>query len=326
MRAIRVHVHGGPDSLTLDEVATPEPGPGQVRVRVHHAGVNFIDVYQRTGLYPIPAPVPLGLEGAGVVEAMGPGVEEHGIAVGTRVAWSGVPGSYASHVLAPADRLVPIPDALDTRDAAALMLQGMTAHYLTRSTYPLATGHVALVHAAAGGTGMLVAQLARRAGATAIGTVSTAAKAERALAAGCSHVIRYTEEPFAPAARALTAGRGVDVVYDSVGRTTFDGSLDALRVRGMLVLFGQSSGTVPPVDLQVLNSKGSLFVTRPTLFHHIATRDDLLWRAGEVMELAASGALTVAIDRVLPLAEAAAAHHLLESRATSGKLVLDALV
>jgi NADPH2:quinone reductase len=321
MRAIRVHVHGGPEALRLDELDTPEPGPGQVRVRVHHAGVNFIDVYQRTGLYPIPAPVPLGLEGAGVVEALGAGVT--GIAVGARVAWSGVPGSYATHVLAPADRVVPVPDDLDTRTAAALMLQGMTAHYLVRSTFPLATGHAALIHAAAGGTGLLVAQLARRAGATAIGTVSTAAKAERALAAGCSHVIRYTEEPFAPKARSLTGGRGVDVVYDSVGRTTFEGSLDALRVRGTLVLFGQSSGSVPPVDLQVLNTKGSLFVTRPTLFHHIATREDLLWRASEVMELAATGALAIAIDRVLPLADAAAAHHLLESRATSGKLVLD---
>jgi NADPH2:quinone reductase len=203
------------------------------------------------------------------------------------------------------------------------MLQGMTAHYLTRSTFALATGHVALIHAAAGGTGMLVSQLGRRAGATVIGTVSTAAKAERALAAGCSHVIRYTDEPFAPAARKLTGGRGCDVVYDSVGKTTFDGSLDALRIRGMLVLFGQSSGTVPPLELQTLNSKGSLFVTRPSLVHHVASRDDLLWRAGEVMEMAATGALAVAIDRVLPLADAAQAHHLLESRATSGKLLLD---
>jgi NADPH2:quinone reductase len=321
MRAIRVHVHGGPEALRLDELDTPEPGPGQVRVRVHHAGVNFIDVYQRTGLYPIPAPVPLGLEGAGVVEALGAGVT--GIAVGARVAWSGVPGSYATHVLAPADRVVPVPDDLDTRTAAALMLQGMTAHYLVRSTFPLATGHAALIHAAAGGTGMLVAQLARRAGATAIGTVSTAAKAERALAAGCSHVIRYTEEPFAPKARSLTGGRGVDVVYDSVGRDTLPRSLRALRRRGVCISFGASSGQPDPVSVLDLAEAGSVFLTRPHLADYMTTTDEIRARAADLFGAHREGALHVAIDRTFPLAQAAAAHTIIEGRATRGKLLLD---
>jgi NADPH:quinone reductase len=319
MRVIRVSTPGGPESLQLEELPTPAPGPGQVLVRVEHAGVNFIDVYHRTGLYPLPSPVPIGLEGAGVVEAVG---RNASLAPGARVAWAGVPGSYATHVVAPEDRLVPVPDAVPTRIAAALMLQGMTAHYLARSTFPLAPGHTCLVHAAAGGAGLLLVQLAHRAGATVIGTVSTEAKADKARAAGCDHVIRYTEEDFAPVVRRITGGRGVDVVYDSVGKTTFEGSLDALRVRGMLVLFGQSSGPVPPVDLQVLSRKGSLVATRPTLGHYTATRDELLWRATELFDLAAGGGLSVAIDRVLPLADAAEAHRVLESRLTSGKLLL----
>jgi len=319
MRAIRIHTAGGPEQMRLDELPTPEPGAGQARVRVEYAGVNFIDVYHRTGLYPSPLPLTLGVEGAGVVEAVGAGVA---LAVGTRVAWAGIPGSYASHLLAPAERLVALPPGADARLAAALMLQGMTAHYLTRSTFPLAAGHTALVHAAAGGAGLLIVQLAKLAGATVVGTVSTEAKADKARAAGCDHVIRYTEEAFAPAVRRLTGGRGADVAYDSVGRTTFEGSLDSLRPRGMMVLFGASSGPVPPVDLQILNAKGSLFLTRPTLFHYTASRDELVQRASEVLDLAALGALQVAIDRELPLEQAAEAHRLLESRATTGKLLL----
>ncbi len=320
MRAIRSPEPGGPDTMQLVELPTPAPGPGQARVRVAFAGVNFIDVYHRTGAYPGPRPIPLGLEGAGVVEAVGDGVA---LAPGARVAWTGVPGSYATHVVAPAERLVELPAGLDARAGAALMLQGLTAHYLTTSTFPLAAGHTCLVHAAAGGAGLLIVQLARRAGATVIGTVSTEAKAAAARAAGCDHVIRYTEEDFVAATRRLTGGRGVDVVYDSVGATTFAGGLDCLRPRGMMVLFGQSSGPVPPLELQTLNAKGSLFVTRPSLFHHITTRDELAARAADVLGAAASGALRVTIDRVVPLAEAAAAHRALEARATSGKVLLD---
>ncbi len=297
--------------LTVDELPDPQPGPGQVRVRVAYAGVNFIDVYHRTGAYKMPRPIPIGREGAGVVEDTG----EH-------VAWAAVAGSYASHVIAPADQLVPVPAGVDLRTAAAAMLQGMTAHYLTRSTFPLAAGHTCLLHAAAGGAGLLIAQLARAAGATVIGTVSTDAKAERARAAGCAHVIRYDREDVVARVRELTGGRGVDVVYDSVGKTTFDASLDCLHPRGMMVLFGQSSGAVPPMDPQVLQAKGSLFLTRPTLNHYTLTRDDLLARAADVLGAVASGALSIAIDRVLPLADAAEAHRLLESRATSGKLLL----
>lgn len=322
MYAIQGSEPGGPERLALVELPTPTPAAGQALVRVEHAGVNFIDVYHRTGAYPLPRPIALGLEGAGVVEATGAGVT--GVGPGDRVAWTGVPGSYATHVVAPADRLVPIPDAVDTRTAAALMLQGMTAHYLARSTFPLAAGHTCLLHAAAGGVGLLLVQLAKAAGATVLGTVSTDDKAARARAAGCDHVIRYDRDDFVAAARARTGDRGVDVVYDSVGQATFLRGLEALRPRGTMVLFGQSSGAVPPLDLQVLAARGSLFVTRPRLDHYIATRDDLLARAGDVLGAAARGALTVTIDRVLPLAQAAEAHRLLEGRATIGKLLLDA--
>ena len=316
MRAIRPDAPGGPDVLRLVELPRPSVGPGQALVRVHHAGVNFLDVYHRTGAYPMPAPIPVGREGAGVVEAVGAGVE---LAVGARVAWASVPGSYATHVVAPADALVPVPDDVDTATAAALMLQGMTAHYLTRSTFPLGAGHTALLHAAAGGVGLLVAQLASRAGATVIGTASSAEKVARARRAGCADVIRYDQQDFVAPARALSGGRGVDVVYDSVGKATFLASLDALATRGMLVLFGQSSGPVPPVDLQLLNAKGSLYVTRPNLAHYTRERAELLARAGDVL----TARLDVTIDRVLPLADAAEAHRLLESRATIGKLLLD---
>jgi NADPH:quinone reductase len=320
MRVIRPAEPGGPEVLAPMDLPTPAPGPGEALVRVAYAGVNFIDVYHRSGAYPMPPPLRLGREGAGVVEAAGAGVA---LAPGAQVAWAGVAGSYASHLVAPADQLVPLPDGVAPRTAAAAMLQGMTAHYLTRTIVRLGAGDTCLLHAAAGGVGLLAAQLARSAGATVIGTVSSEAKAARARAAGCAHVIRYDREDFVARARELTGGRGVDVVYDSVGQATFFGSLDALRVRGWAVLFGQSSGPVPPIDLQVLNHKGSLTVTRPNLAHYVATRDELLERAGEVLGAVARGELAVTIDRVLPLDEAAAAHRLLESRTTIGKLLLD---
>jgi NADPH2:quinone reductase len=318
MKAIRAHRHGGPEVLQLDELPTPSPGSGQVLIAVEAAGVNFIDTYHRTGLYKTTLPVPIGLEGAGTVEASGSGV---GLSTGTRVAWTGVPGSYATHVLAPAERVVSIPDGLDSEKAAALMLQGMTAQYLTRTTYPLADGDTCLVHAAAGGVGLLLCQLARLSGARVIGTVSTESKEAAARAAGASEVIRYDQTDFAAEVQRLTSGRGVQVVYDGVGATTWKGSLASLAVRGMLVLFGQSSGVVPPVDLTGLAAR-SLFLTRPALHHYTQDRAELLTRANEVLGLAAEGKLAIAIDRVLPLDQAQEAHRLLEGRATSGKLLL----
>jgi NADPH2:quinone reductase len=318
MKAIRAHRHGGPEVLQLDELPTPSPGSGQVLIAVEAAGVNFIDTYHRTGLYKTAMPVPIGLEGAGTVEASGSGV---GLSTGTRVAWTGVPGSYATHVLAPAERVVSIPDGLDSEKAAALMLQGMTAQYLTRTTYALGDGDTCLVHAAAGGVGLLLCQLARLSGARVIGTVSTESKEAAARAAGASEVIRYDQTDFAAEVQRLTSGRGVQVVYDGVGATTWKGSLASLAVRGMLVLFGQSSGVVPPVDPTGLAAR-SLFLTRPALHHYTQDRAELLTRANEVLGLAAEGKLAIAIDRVLPLDQAQEAHRLLEGRATSGKLLL----
>lgn len=316
MRAIRPGATGGPDVLTVAEVEEPAVGKGQVRVKVAFAGVNFIDVYFRRGEYPMPVPLLLGREGAGTVEEVGEGAAWQ---VGDRVAWCDVVGSYAERVVAPADKLVAVPDGLKLDRAAAVMLQGLTAHYLARSTFPLRAGHRCLVHAAAGGVGLLLCQLARAAGAEVVGTVSSDEKAALALAAGCGHAVRYDQVDFAQVVRETG---GVDVVYDSVGQDTFERGLDCLRPRGMMVLFGQSSGAVPPVALQVLNRKGSLFVTRPNLAHHVATRQELVARAGDVLGAVARGELGVRIDRVLPLAEAAAAHRLLEGRATSGKLLL----
>jgi NADPH2:quinone reductase len=320
MKAIRVHHKGGPDVLRLEELPTPAPGAGQVLVRVEAAGVNFMDVYTRTGAYGAEMPVTLGAEGAGVVEACREGVREP--RVGQRVAWATVPGSYATHVLAPADKLVAVPDAVSSRDAAAAMLQGMTAHYLAHATFALEPGHTCLVHAAAGGVGLLLVQTAKRAGARVLGTVSTEDKAKLARGAGVDEVIFYSREPFDEVARAKTGGRGVDVVYDSVGASTFDKSLLCLRPRGMLVLFGQSSGRVPPLDLQTLNARGSLFVTRPTLRDYVATREELLERAGDVLGGVARGELKVRIDREVALTDAAAAHRALEGRETSGKVLL----
>lgn len=320
MKAVRIHEFGGPEVLRLEELPAPEPGPGEALVRVEASGVNFIDIYHRTGAYKGALPLTLGQEGAGVVEALGPGVDE--VRVGDRVAYASVQGAYAAQQLVPAARLVPVPAGVSAQQAAAVMLQGMTAHYLAFSSYPLRPGDTALVHAAAGGLGLLLVQIARRRGARVIGTVSTEEKARRAREAGADEVILYTQEDFAPAVMRLTGARGVDVVYDSVGKTTFDGSMSCLRPRGTLVLCGQSSGAVPPMDPQRLNAGGSLFLTRPTLGHHISTRDELLWRAGDLFRWLASGALHVRIDRTFPLADAGAAQEALASRGTSGKLLL----
>jgi NADPH:quinone reductase len=319
MKAIRPQQIGGPEVLEIQEIPTPAPAAGQVLVRVEAAGVNYIDVYHRTGLYPLPLPLPIGLEGAGTIERLGEGVRD--LKEGDRVAWSSVPGSYASHVVAPAEKLLPIPHGLPSATAAALPLQGMTAHYLTRSVFLLGKGHTALVHAAAGGVGLLLVQLAKRAGARVIGTVSTEAKAELARQAGADCVINYQTTEFAAEVKGLTGGRGVDVVYDSVGKATFDGSLDALAPRGFLVLYGQSSGPVASFDPARL-SKGSLFLTRPSLFAYTATRAELLMRADEIFALVKSGELRVRVERTFPLAHAADAHRALTSRATTGKLLL----
>lgn len=319
-RAILVRKTGGPEVLEPGAHDPGAPGEGQARVRVAAAGVNFIDVYFRTGLYPRPLPFVAGLEGAGVVEAVGPGVAD--LAAGDRVAWASAPGSYAEAVVAPAAQLVKVPAGLSDEVAAAVMLQGMTAHYLANALRTPRAGDVALVHAASGGTGLLLVQLLRAAGVRVVGTCSSDAKAALVREAGAERVVRYDREDFVAAARAHTEGRGVDVVYDGVGRTTFDGSLAALRPRGLLALFGQSSGPVPPLDLQRLNSGGSLVVTRPSLAHFVATREELLQRAGEVLTAAARGTLRVRIGGSFGLAEAAQAHRALEGRGTSGKLVL----
>lgn len=320
MKAVRVHAYGGPDALRLEEVPLPEPGAGQVRVKLAAIGVNFIDTYHRQGWYPLELPVTLGTEGAGTVDAVGAGV--HDLRPGDRVAFAMQQGAYAEYVVVPADKLVPVPAAVDLATAAAVLLQGMTAHYLTHSTFALGREHVALIHAAAGGTGLLLVQMAKLRGARVIGTVSSEAKAQRAREAGADEVILYSQQDFVAETRRLTDGAGVHVVYDSVGKSTFEGSLDCLRPRGYLVLFGQASGPVPPFDPQILNRKGSLFLTRPSLGHYTLTRDELLARARDVFQAIENGQLRVSIDRTLPLSEAATAHQLLESRATSGKLLL----
>jgi NADPH2:quinone reductase len=320
MKAIRIHATGGPDALRLDDVPQPVPGAGQVLIRVAAAGVNYIDIYHRAGLYALPLPATLGQEGAGTVAAVGP--EVSGIEAEDRVAWTGVQGSYAEFVLAPADRLVAVPPALSLELAAAAMLQGMTAHYLACTTYPLHPGDTCLVHAAAGGVGLALVQIAKLRGARVIGTVSTEAKADLARQAGADHVILYEREDFAAEVKRLTEGRGVPVVYDSVGRATFGRSLDCLARRGLLVLFGQSSGPVKPLDLQLLNQKGSLFLTRPTLAHYTATRDELVGRATDVFGWIMGGKLNLRIHARYPLERAADAHRDPESRKTAGKLLL----
>jgi NADPH2:quinone reductase len=321
MRAIQVTEHGGPEVLKVHDVPIPEPGLGHVRVKVEAAGINFIDVYQRTGAYTMQLPMILGAEGAGVVDAVGPDVTD--FAPGDRVAFAQGMGTYAEYALVPAAKLFAVPDAVDSRTAAAVMLQGLTAHYLTYSTFPLKQGDRLLLHAAAGGVGLLLTQIAKRLGAYVIGTVSTDEKERLAKDAGADEIIRYTEQDFVAETRRLTEGRGVDVVYDSVGKTTFDGSLDVLRPRGYLVLFGQSSGAVPPFSPQTLNAKGSLFLTRPTMAHYVATREEFLQRCNDLFGWLSAGELKVRIDRVYPLAEAGEAHRALESRATSGKVLLE---
>ena len=320
MKSIQVNEFGGPEKMELVETAVPQPGPGQALVRVAAAGVNYIDIYFRTGLYKAEFPVTLGNEGAGTVEAIGPGVT--GVAPGDRVAWAMSRPAYAEYAVVPAAQLVPLPPGVDFQTAAAIMLQGMTAHYLTHSTYPLKAGDACLVHAAAGGAGGLTAQMAHMLGARVFGTVSTPEKAAIARQNGVDEPILDTQVDFEAEVKRLTGGRGLDVVYDSVGLTTFDKSLNCLRPRGTLVLWGQSSGPVPPFNPNILNGKGSLFLTRPSLGHYLLTREELLWRAGDVLAWTQSGKLKPRIERAYPLADAAAAHRDLESRRTAGKLLL----
>ncbi|MGH7819269.1 MAG: quinone oxidoreductase family protein [Candidatus Binatia bacterium] len=320
MKAVRIHETGGPQVLRYEDVADPAPKPEEAVVQVELAGLNFIDVYFRTGAYPAPLPFTLGLEGAGSIVAVGAGVT--GLRVGERVAWTGVPGAYAERSAVPAERLVPIPAGVSTRDAAAVMLQGMTAHYLACSTRPLDPGDSCLVHAAAGGVGLLLCQVAKMRGARVIATVSTEEKAELARRAGAHEVILYSRQDFEDEVRRLTGGRGVEVVYDSVGRTTFEKGLACLAPRGTMVLYGQSSGPVEPFDPQILNLRGSLFLTRPSLTHYTATREELLGRASAVLGWVGERKLRVRIDREVPLASAAEAHRVLEARQTTGKVLL----
>jgi NADPH2:quinone reductase len=319
MHAIQVKRHGGPEVLEYVEVETPRPKSGEALVRLDAIGVNFVDTYYRTGLYKLELPLIPGSEGAGVVEEVGPDVSE--VRKGDRVAWAMVVGSYAEYAVVPAWKLVPIPSGVDSRTAAAAMLQGMTAHYLAVSTYSLKKSDTALVHAAAGGVGGLLIQVAKMRGARVFGTVSTEEKAKIAREAGADEVINYKEHDCETEVMRLTGGKGVNVVFDSVGKTTFDKSLNCVTRRGLLALFGQSSGPVPPVDPARLQ-KNSIYLTRPTLTHYAADREELLWRAGELFTWIREGRLKLRIDRDLPLRDAAKAHRLLEGRETKGKLLL----
>lgn len=319
--AIRFHRTGGPEVLEYEAVTVPDPAPGEVRLRHGAIGLNFIDTYHRTGLYPVPLPSGIGMEGAGVVEALGAGVSD--LAVGDRVAYAGGPlGAYATVRNLPADRLVRLPEAIDFETAAAMMLQGLTTAYLLRRTYPVKAGDTVLIHAAAGGVGLIACQWAKALGATVIGTVSTPEKAELARAHGCDHPLIYGDTPFAPRVRELTGGRGVPVVFDGVGRDTFAGSLDSLAVCGLLVSFGNASGPVPPIDPLLLSQKGSLFFTRPTLAHHTSRREDLVSLAEELFAMVGSGRVRIRVGQTYPLAEAAQAHRDLEARRTTGSTVL----
>lgn len=320
MKAIRIHNHGGPEVLAYEDVAVPEPRAGEARVKIEASGVNFIDIYHRTGLYPMNRPCILGSEGAGVVDAVGEGVTE--VKQGDRVAYAMIPGSYAEYAVVPAGKLVPVPDDIDAKSAAGIMLQGMTAHYLTHSTYPLQKDETALVHAAAGGVGLLLVQVAKMLGARVIGTVSTEAKADLVRKAGADEIILYTQADFLAEAKRITNGQGVHVVYDSVGATTFEKSLDCLRPRGYLVLFGQSGGPVAAFDPAKLAAKGSLFLTRPSLAHYTLTRAELLRRATDLFDWMQGGKLKLRIEKTLPLQDACEAQQLLEKRRTTGKLIL----
>ena len=320
MKAIQVKRTGGPEVLELADLAVPEAKGNEAVVKIAASGVNFIDVYYREGRYKAVLPFVPGQEGAGQITAVGPDVKL--LKVGDRVAYTAIMGSYAEYAVVPEDRLVKIPQGVSYQQAAAAMLQGMTAHYLSHDTYPLKTGETALVHAAAGGVGLLLVQMAKNIGARVIGTVSTEEKAKLAREAGADDIILYTQSDFEIETRKLTDGHGVDVVYDSVGKTTFEKGLNVLRPRGYMVLFGGSSGAVPPFDLIQLSQKGSLYVTRPTLAHYIATRKDLEWRSGDVFGMIAAGKLKLRIDHTYPLQDAALAHHDMESRKTTGKLLL----
>ena len=321
MKAIRVHSPGGPEALRFEEVPDPRPAAGQALIRVEAAGVNFIDVYHRTGLYKIPMPVTLGREGAGTVLEVGSDVRD--LVAGDRVAWAGGSGAYAEKAAIGAGELVRIPDGVTTKQAAAAMLQGMTAHYLAGSTYPLKAGDTCVVHAGAGGVGLLLTQMAKKRGARVLTTVSTEEKARLSREAGADVVIDYTKEDFEAVAKRETGGRGVQVVYDSVGKTTFEKGLSALAPRGMMVLFGQSSGPIAPFDPQILSQRGSLYLTRPSLFNgYIADRAELLARAGDVLGGVRDGSLRLRIEHSYPLAEAAEAHRALEGRRTTGKVLL----
>ena len=320
MKAIRVHQHGGPEVLRYEDAPDPSPSPDQAVVKIDAAGVNFIDIYFRTGLYKTNLPFTNGQEAAGVVTAVGSDVSD--LQAGDRVAYTGVVGSYAEYAAVPAARLVKLPAGIATRDAAAVMLQGMTVHYLTHSTFPLEPGHTALVHAAAGGVGLLLVQVAKMRGARVIGTCSTAEKAEKVRRAGADEVILYTEQDFESEVKRITSGEGVDVVYDSVGKATWEGSLNCLRPRGMAVFFGNASGPVPAIEPLALTSRGSLFLTRPSLAHYAAKREEMLERASDVLGWVSSGKVNVAIGETFPLSDAAEAQKKLAGRLTSGKLLL----
>jgi len=320
MKAIAIENFGGPEVLVYRDTEKPAPKSGEALVRLEAVGLNYIDVYHRTGLYPLPRPFIPGMEAAGVVEAVGPDVTE--VAVGDRVAYAMQPGAYAEYAVTPAWKLVKVPEGVSAEQAAAAMLQGMTAHYLTTSVYQLKAGEAALIHAAAGGVGLLLVQMVNRIGARAIGTVSTEAKAQLAREAGADDVILYTQQDFESETRRLTGGKGVQVIYDSVGRDTFLKSLSSLASRGMMALFGQSSGPVPAFDPALLAQKGSLFLTRPSLAQYAATREELLWRAGDLFNWIKSGELKLRIEKTFPLREAAEAHRQLEGRKTTGKVLL----
>ena len=320
MRAAIIRAYGGPEAIEVAELPDPEPGPGELLVNVTAAGVNFVDVYHRTGLYPLPLPSGIGVEGAGVVEEVGAGVSH--VRPGDRVAYNGPVGSYSEARLVPADRLVKLPEGVDDRTAAAALTKGLTVQALVRRTHAVRAGETVLWHAAAGGVGLIATQWLKALGATVIGTVGSDEKAEIARAHGCDHVIVYTREDFPSRVREITGGKGVPVVYDSVGKATFDGSLDCLAPLGLMVSFGNASGPVPPFDIGLLAKKGSLFLTRPTVFTYIARREDLERGAAELFEVVRSGKVKVEIGRTWPLAEAAEAHRALEGRETTGSLVL----
>ena len=320
MKAMRFHQHGGPEVLVYEDAPTPEAGPGEAIVRIEAIGLNYIDTYHRDGLYPVELPCIPGMEAAGTIARIGDGVE--GVNVSDRVVYAGALGAYAEEAAVAVDRLVPLPDDISCEVGAAAMLQGMTAHYLAHGSYALGKDDTALIHAGAGGVGLLLIQMAKRLGARVLTTVSTEEKEQLARAAGADEVIRYTERDFAEDIMTLTNGRGVDVVYDSVGKTTFDKSLDVLRPLGYLVLFGQSSGPVEPVDPGILNVKGSLFLTRPTMAHYVPTREALLQRAGDVLDWIGNGELDLRIGDRFALADAADAHRALQGRKTTGKVVI----